>query len=341
MSTSSCLGVSAACSLRSNYGFFYTYLDDLFNTTSPARARPACSLLVITCHAVWQLVLLSTAYAFITRPLPALAVYTTCYLLVPPAAAAAVSEWLRLPAITRMLFGSLMDQYRADSCITCAAAGADGGFPAVSHKSEAAVAIEADTDTIRDQDTAKDITRRGVNNQDENAPVYLFACHPAGLLSRAAFCTFAGRGSRSPVAGLPEVRLAVGNPLFSLPVPFLREFLLASGCIPADRSSICSALRAGRSVAVTPGGWREARYHGTYKLLLRQRKGFLQVAQETGALLVPVLCLGEQDIATMPTTSPLMWAYRFLQAFRPHPVQVVFGQVKCWGPGVWFRGSDA
>jgi 1-acyl-sn-glycerol-3-phosphate acyltransferase len=132
------------------------------------------------------------------------------------------------------------------------------------------------------------------------------------------------------VASLRQVRLAVGSQLFAMPIPLLRDFLLACGCIPADRASMLRALSAGRSFAVTPGGWREGQFFGSYKLVVKQRRGFVQLAQQSGAMLVPVLCLGEQDVATMPAGAPgwLLWFYRFLQTFRPRPVKVVFGKVR-------------
>jgi 1-acyl-sn-glycerol-3-phosphate acyltransferase len=154
------------------------------------------------------------------------------------------------------------------------------------------------------------------------------------MISRSAFCTFAARGWCSPVSLLRQVRLAVGSQLFAMPIPLLREFLLACGCIPADRASMLNALHAGRSLAVTPGGWREGQFFGSYKLVLKQRRGFVQLAQlaqQSGALLVPVLCLGEQDVATALAPGPLLWGYRFLQTFRPHPVKVVFGKVRLQG----------
>lgn len=92
------------------------------------------------------------------------------------------------------------------------------------------------------------------------------------------------------------------------------------------RDTIRSALQSGCSVAITPGGWREGRFHGSYQLLLKERRGFVQLAQETGAALVPVLCLGEQDAARAPSVGPL-WACRLLTTFRPSPVKVAFGQV--------------
>jgi 1-acyl-sn-glycerol-3-phosphate acyltransferase len=126
---------------------------------------------------------------------------------------------------------------------------------------------------------------------------------------------------------LRQVRLAVGSQALRLPIAFIREFLLACGCIPADRVSIRNALRSGCSVAITPGGWREGGLFGSYKLIIKQRRGFVQLAHETGVLLVPVLCLGEQDLAQAPINGPILWGFRLVQTFRPQPVKVVFGQV--------------
>lgn len=170
--------------------------------------------------------------------------------------------------------------------------------------------------------------------------MHIFPVHPAGVISRSAFCPYAARGWSSPVASLRQVRLAAGSQLFAMPIPLLREFLLACGCIPADRTSMLLALSAGRSLAVSPGGWREGQFYGSYKLVVKQRRGFVQLARQSGAMLVPVLCLGEQDVATAPGAPTvgvpgwLLWFYRFLQTFRPHPVKVVLGKVRLQLTGV-------
>jgi hypothetical protein len=229
-----------------------------------------------------------------------------------------------LPQVMQSAFGWLMDAYRTDNCITYAASGEPG---ALSAPIAAAAAAAQDLSSVDLDAPPRAVS--AAKDQRNAEPVYLFACHPAGLLSRAAFCTFAARGWCSPVSGLRQVRLAVGSQAFRPPIAFIREFLLTCGCIPADRESLHNALRSGCSVAITPGGWREGRLFGSYKLVLKQRRGFVQLAHDTGALLVPVLCLGEQDLATAPIDGlgPILWGYRLCQTFRPQPVKVVFGQV--------------
>lgn len=87
-----------------------------------------------------------------------------------------------------------------------------------------------------------------------------------------------------------------------------------------------AALRAGVSVAVTPGGWREAQHLQTYNLVLARRHGFVALAMEAGAQLVPVLCLGEQDLVGAP--EPGFLVLKWMVSSRPHPVRVVFGEVR-------------
>jgi len=159
----------------------------------------------------------------------------------------------------------------------------------------------------------------------------------AGVLSRSALLTFAARGWASPVSGWPRVRLAVGSALLRLPIAFSRELLLALGCVPADKATLKQHLQSCTSVALAPGGWSEPAHTGGYELLLKSRSGFVSLALETGAALVPVLCLGEQAVAGDPQLSQLpgfneavskwaSWTMRLIQSWRPVPVHVVFGE---------------
>jgi hypothetical protein len=237
---------------RRNYSFYFTYWDDKNGSSYPSR--PPCTLLVLVAHALYQAALFTAVSLFVTRPLPTLAVYVTAYLLVPVSAVSTVAEKLHLPEITRTLFGRLMDTYRSDNCITYAAAGTLGSLDAaLASAPAAAAAVPAPAGSDADQDAAAEADCTPAPHQKNPLP-HIFAVHPAGIISRSAFCTFAARGWASPVSSLRKVRLAVGSQLFAMPIPLMREFLLASGCVPADRASMLHALREGTSLAVTPGG---------------------------------------------------------------------------------------
>lgn len=136
------------------------------------------------------------------------------------------------------------------------------------------------------------------------------------------------------MSALGRMRMGVGSILLRLPIPLSREGLLALGCVPADRQVLRQHLLSGTSIALTPGGWKEPTHTGSYQLLLQQRYGFVALALETGAKLVPVLCLGEHLLATdshmkhSPTQDPMTgnWFRRLLFSEKPGPVKVVFGQ---------------
>jgi 1-acyl-sn-glycerol-3-phosphate acyltransferase len=117
--------------------------------------------------------------------------------------------------------------------------------------------------------------------------------------------------------------MAIGSQLLRVPMMLIREALLAMGCCPADANTLRRELLAGTSIAITPGGWKESRHLCSYNLILQKRLGFVALAVETGAQLVPVLCLGEQDLVG-PATFWYWWV-KYLACNRPMPVRVVFG----------------
>lgn len=61
------------------------------------------------------------------------------------------------------------------------------------------------------------------------------------------------------------------------------------------------------------GGAQEALYArpGNHRLVLNKRKGFVRVAIQTGASLVPVFSFGEIDIFDQPSNEPGSWIRSF------------------------------
>lgn len=83
-------------------------------------------------------------------------------------------------------------------------------------------------------------------------------------------------------------------------IPFWREILLNRGFVSADKSTICSILLQDPShaVAVVVGGAKESLFAipGKNTLVLKRRKGFVKIALQTGASLVPVYAFGENNM---------------------------------------------
>ena len=93
----------------------------------------------------------------------------------------------------------------------------------------------------------------------------------------------------------PSVPLLFCAATFCFYVPFMREIFLTWGVVDASRHLLSAHLAAGHSIAVFPGGAAEARFArpGSAELTLAKRRGFIELALEAGAHLVPVYTFGE------------------------------------------------
>ncbi len=80
-------------------------------------------------------------------------------------------------------------------------------------------------------------------------------------------------------------------------IPVWRDFLDRYGVVDGNRESCAQLLRAGECVLVFPGGAREVskRKGEKYKLIWRQRLGFVRMAVSHGATIVPFAALGADD----------------------------------------------
>jgi len=81
-------------------------------------------------------------------------------------------------------------------------------------------------------------------------------------------------------------------------VPFYRHWMLWLGYCSANRDTLKGRLEHGESIVLIPGGAVEALYSypQSFCLSLSKRMGFLKLAQETDATIVPVLGFGENDL---------------------------------------------
>lgn len=55
---------------------------------------------------------------------------------------------------------------------------------------------------------------------------------------------------------------------------------------------------------------------GNYKIILRNRKGFVKIAIQTGASLVPVISFGENELFDQPSNEPGTILRRFQDVFK-------------------------
>jgi 1-acyl-sn-glycerol-3-phosphate acyltransferase len=128
------------------------------------------------------------------------------------------------------------------------------------------------------------------------ASKYIMGIHPHGILPFGGIINMCSDvtdfGKLFP--GLDCRCLAAS---FCFYLPLYREFCMGMGLRDAARYSAHRILAEGKSVMLVPGGATEAlyAYPNTNILVLRKRAGFIKLALETGASLVPVYTFGETD----------------------------------------------
>lgn len=173
---------------------------------------------------------------------------------------------------------------------------------------------------------------------------YIFGYHPHGIALRGALGALA-----ADAAGFSHLFPGITNTLLmkdeSFHAPLLREYLLASGLGGVSRGSCIKHLirgghdgrGMGRAITITVGGSREyaIAQPDTMGVVIRIRKGFVRVAVETGADIVPVIAFGENDLF-----SPVDVQASFLkrgvaklwEGFVGHPVSFSTGRFGMFVP---------
>jgi 1-acyl-sn-glycerol-3-phosphate acyltransferase len=118
---------------------------------------------------------------------------------------------------------------------------------------------------------------------------------PLGFCANLVACSY-DKGDASSLSALANARVAVAS--FAFWIPGLREFYHALGCIDASKASLKCALDKGSTVIVCPGGASEALHTDPDEdvALLSGRTGFIRLAFEHGASVVPAYTFGEADI---------------------------------------------
>nr|CAD7257111.1 unnamed protein product [Timema shepardi] len=157
---------------------------------------------------------------------------------------------------------------------------------------------------------------------------YLFCAFPHGMLSTGAFGSFATEalGFAELFPGLrPHLVTLAGH--FLLPVT--RELALSCGSCSSSAESmgyLLSRPGGGHATVLIVGGAAESFYcrPGSYRIILRRRKGFIKLALKHGTPLVPVVSFGETDLydqVSNPEGSWLRWVQdQFRKVFGIAPI---------------------
>uniref|UniRef100_A0ACB8FEZ0 2-acylglycerol O-acyltransferase 2-A n=1 Tax=Sphaerodactylus townsendi TaxID=933632 RepID=A0ACB8FEZ0_9SAUR len=151
---------------------------------------------------------------------------------------------------------------------------------------------------------------------------YVFGFHPHGVLVAGAFINFSTEAS-----GFSKLFPGMTPHMMMLSLwfkaPFFRDYLMSGGFIPSDKEAGAYVLKkpgGGNVLIIAVGGAQEAldARPGAFTLLLANRKGFVRLALEHGAPLVPVFSFGENELFDQvenPKGSWLRWTQELLQKF--------------------------
>src|SRR5271166_398820 len=84
---------------------------------------------------------------------------------------------------------------------------------------------------------------------------------------------------------------------FHFAVPVWRDLLTAFGCVEGTRENCTALMRAGQHLLVFPGGQREVfkRKNEAYRLIWKERIGFVTLAAASGYPIVPFASLGADE----------------------------------------------
>ncbi|XP_078259072.1 diacylglycerol O-acyltransferase 2 isoform X1 [Rhinoraja longicauda] len=129
---------------------------------------------------------------------------------------------------------------------------------------------------------------------------YIFGYHPHGIFCFSAFCNF-GTEATGFSKKFPGIRPSLATLAGNFRMPILREYLMSGGIFPVTRDAIDYLLSKngnGNAVIIVVGGAAESLEcsPGSNVVTLSKRKGFVKIALQNGADLVPVYAFGENEV---------------------------------------------
>ena len=157
-----------------------------------------------------------------------------------------------------------------------------------------------------------------VSEAAQSSP-HVFAYHPHSMVPAGAVWFHMLPDFSARFRGIQPVTLAA-SVLFKAPI--VRELAAWLGVRAVSREIFRSTLREQGAVVVCPGGQHEMQEHGGPMeetiVLCTKHKGFIRIAIEERARVVPVICFGESKSWTNIMAKPGRYLYRrFRFGFTP------------------------
>lgn len=158
---------------------------------------------------------------------------------------------------------------------------------------------------------------------------YIFGYHPHGIGIRGMGICF-GMQASGFAQLFPGLRTTFHVTSDAFKVPLWKTHLQLMGCKSVSRAGCEAQLTSGghdgrgmgNGIVISVGGRREAEHArpNSMDVVVKLRKGFIRLAIETGADIVPVIGFGENDIWERPETDGSLGEriLKFLCRFPPH-----------------------
>lgn len=130
---------------------------------------------------------------------------------------------------------------------------------------------------------------------------YIIAMHPHGLIAVSHLSNVIA----NPHA-FPGLDTCIATVTANFEIPFWREAILGLSAIDARPASVKAALEKGKAVCIVIGGAEESldARPGHQDLTLNKRLGFVRIAIQEGADLIPVFSFGENDLYEQLVPNP-------------------------------------
>ncbi|EGW14770.1 2-acylglycerol O-acyltransferase 2 [Cricetulus griseus] len=140
---------------------------------------------------------------------------------------------------------------------------------------------------------------------------YIAGFHPHGVLAAGAFVNLCTE-STGFTSLFPGIRPYLMMLTLWFRAPFFRDYIMCGGLVTSEKESaghILTRKGGGNLLAIIIGGSQEAldARPGAYRLLLKNRKGFVRLALIHGAALVPIFSFGENNLFNQVENTSGTW----------------------------------
>jgi 2-acylglycerol O-acyltransferase 2 len=165
-----------------------------------------------------------------------------------------------------------------------------------------------------------------LENELDHKKQYIFCCFPHGPISANHLLTMTNGCEMQTKHYKGARRDLCASVLFTIPI--FKDILIWLGCVDASPITAHYNMKKGNSIFIYVGGEKEQLMSesGLHRIYLLERKGFVKLALQYGADLIPMYAFGENEVYT--TSNILLDFRKWLQKSFSLGIPICFGR---WG----------